>query len=90
MHSISESKICVKILHGRRRMKFVISDKITKRFAWWPVTLNDGGRDDGKWAWMETYYMYWCRQRGRVHRASKRDGELSVEIRLRVQANQGQ
>ena len=71
-------------------MKFVIPDKITKRFAWLPVTLNDGGSDDGKIVWMETYYMYWSGQRGRVHRASKRDGERSVEVCLRVQANQEQ
>ena len=65
-------------------MKFVISDKMTKRFAWLPVMLNDGGSGDGKIVWMETYYMYWSRQRGRVHRMSKDDGDHVIDIRRRV------
>lgn len=65
-------------------MKFTIPEEITKRFAWLPVTLNDGGLGDGKRVWMETYYMHWCRQRGRVNRMSKREGEHRIDIRRRV------
>jgi len=65
-------------------MKFIISEELTKRFAWLPVTLNDGGLDIGKDVWMETYYMYWDRLHGRVHRMSKCDGDHVIDIRRRV------
>ena len=81
--SVPESEVCAKTLN-ESRMKFVISEELTKRFAWLPVTLNDGGLGDGEVVWMETYYMCWCRQRGRVNRMSKREGEHRIDIRRRV------
>jgi len=65
-------------------MKFRVPEELTKRFAWFRVTLNDGGLDRGTVIWMETYYVRWDSMSDRISKMSKLDGEHVIDIRRRV------